>query len=92
MELYRPAVEANPAGFKAQLASMPKVAPVDPVYEPGTSFAGLGSNRGNGEFYGFDSPRDYSREIADAVATLGCSVSQAIQIVNAGGLQAAKEN
>ena len=91
-ELYRPAVEANPDAFEAHLAAMPKVAPVDPVYEPGSFYAGLGSGRGSGEFYGFDSPRDYSREIADTVASLGCSVSQAIQIVNAGGLPAAKEN
>ncbi|MDP2317457.1 MAG: phage protease [Pseudomonadota bacterium] len=35
VELYRPAVEANPDGFEARLSTMPKVAPVDTIFEKG---------------------------------------------------------
>lgn len=32
--------------------------------------------------HGFDSPSDYTRAVAETVAWLGCSVSQAINVVN----------
>lgn len=35
VELYRPAVEANPDGFEARLGTMPTVAPVATVFEKG---------------------------------------------------------
>ncbi len=85
--LFRPGIEKDPDKFEAELAAMPTVAPVEQGIEGGGEPTTLGGN-----FYGHKSPRDYSRAIAETVATLGCPVSTAIDIVNAGGVNAGEEN
>lgn len=45
-----------------------------------------------GKFHGYPTPSEYCQAIADATVAFGCSVSQAIQITNAGAMLDQKEN
>ncbi len=87
-KFLRPGIEADPVGFEAELAAMKAVAPVEPIFERGGSPGFVGA----GQFHGFDTAPEYTHEIAQTVAALGCTVSQAIAIVDAGGLAAGEEN
>lgn len=73
--------------FDQLLAAAPVLRPVGRVVERGAVHT-FGDDES--VFAGLGNPADYCQAIADATVAFGCSVSQAIQIVNAGGM--AKEN